>query len=61
MKKVCVMVPSPEQAKSLCPNAANLRHRIIHEYAEVHTDIVRNEVPRLLENTERLLEEFGHD
>lgn len=40
------------------------RNRIIHEYAEVDTGIVRaivqNEVPRLLENSEALLEESGH-
>lgn len=38
--------------------------RAIHEYAEVDTGIVwaivQNEVPRLLEKSEALLEESGH-
>jgi len=57
VKKVCVMVPSREQAKRLCPNAANLRHRTKHEDARVGTDIVQNEVPRLLESSESILED----
>jgi len=40
------------------------RNRIIHEYTEVDTEIVwaivQNEVPRLLEKSELLLEESGH-
>lgn len=40
------------------------RNRIIHEYAEVDTEIVwailQNEVPRLLEKSEALLEESAH-
>lgn len=40
------------------------RNQIVHEYAEVDTeivwDIVQNEVPPLLEKPEALLEESGH-
>lgn len=40
------------------------RWQIIHECAEVDTEIVpaivQNEVPRLLEKSELLLEESGH-
>ncbi len=61
MKKVCVMLLSRKQTGSLRLDAANLRHRIIHEYAKIDPDIVwaivQNEVPRLLEKSEALLEE----
>lgn len=50
-----------------CPGRwriVGFRNRIIHEYAEVDTEIVwaivQNEVPRLLEKSEALLEESGH-
>lgn len=39
------------------------RRRIVHEYSEMDTEIVwaivQNEVPRLLEKSEALLEESG--
>lgn len=40
------------------------RNRIVHEYAEVDTEIVwaivQNEVPRLLETSESLLKELRY-
>jgi uncharacterized protein with HEPN domain len=40
------------------------RNRIVHEYAEIDTEIVwaivQKEVPRLLEKSKALLEESGH-
>ncbi len=57
MKKVCVVVRSRKQAERLRIDAANLRHRIVHEYAEIDPAIVQNEVPRLLEKSEAMLEE----
>ncbi len=61
MKKVRVMVRSRKQTGSLRLDAANLRHRIIHEYAEIDPNIVRaivqTEIPRPLKKSELLLEE----
>jgi uncharacterized protein with HEPN domain len=52
------MIPQP------CELFVGFRNRIIHEYAEVDTDIVwaivQNEVPQLLEQAEARLEEAGH-
>ncbi len=56
----------PELEKSIGParRIVGFRNRIIHEYAEVDTEIVwaivQNEVPRLLEKSEALLEESEH-
>ena len=38
MKEACVMVRSREQAARQRPDATNLRHQIIHEYAKVDTE-----------------------
>ncbi len=47
-----------------CWQILGFRNRIIHGYAEVDPEsawaIVQNEVPRLLEKSEALLEESGH-
>ncbi len=44
-----------------CEQIADFRNRIIHEYAELDFEvvwaIVQNEVPRLFEKSETLLEE----
>ena len=47
-----------------CWRIAGFRNRIIHEYAEVDSEIVwaiaQNDVPLLLEKSESLLEESDH-
>lgn len=47
-----------------CRRTVALRNHIIHEYAEVNTEIVwasvLNEVSRLLEKSEVVLEESDH-
>ncbi len=56
----------PELEKSIgsARQIVGFRNRIVHEYAEVDTEIVwaivQNEVPSLLEKSESLLEESGH-
>ncbi|CAA9438594.1 MAG: hypothetical protein AVDCRST_MAG37-1149 [uncultured Rubrobacteraceae bacterium] len=64
MKKSCVMSRRRKQAGRQRFDAASLRHRIVHEYAEADTKIVwaivQNEVPRLLENSEMLLKRSKH-
>ena len=60
MKKVCVMSPSRKRAGKQRLDAANLPHRAEHEDAVAGPNIVRNEIPRLLENSESLLKESGH-
>ena len=59
-------VISPSWRKSIgsARQIVGFRNRIVHEYAEVDTEIVwaivKNEVPRLLEKSEALLEESNH-
>lgn len=52
------MIPQP------CELFVGFRNRIVHDYAKVDAEIVwaivQNEVPRLLENAEALLEESEH-
>lgn len=56
----------PDLESSIGParQIVGFRNRIIHEYAEIDTDIVwaivQNEVPLLLEKSELLLEESDH-
>lgn len=56
----------PDLEESIGPTRqiVGFRNRIVHEYAEVDTEIVwaivQNEVPHLLENSEALLEESDH-
>lgn len=56
--------PELEESIGSARQIVGFRNRIIHEYAEVDTEIVwaivQNEVPRLLEKSEALLEESGH-
>jgi uncharacterized protein with HEPN domain len=56
--------PELEASIGSARQIVGFRNRIVHEYAEVDTEIVwaivQNEVPRLLENSESLLEESGH-
>jgi len=46
------------------PLSASVQNRIIHQYVDIDPDIVwaivQNDVPRLLEKSEALLEESGH-
>ena len=55
--------PNLEESIGPARQIVGFRNRIVHEYAEVDTDIVwaivQNEVPRLLEKSEALLEESG--
>jgi uncharacterized protein with HEPN domain len=56
--------PELEEPIGSARQIVGFRNRIIHEYAEVDTEIVwaivQNEVPRLLEKAESLLEEIGY-
>ncbi len=56
----------PDLEESIGParQIVGFRNRIIHEYAEINTEIVwaimQNEVPQLFEKSEALLEESDH-
>lgn len=57
--------PKLEESIGPARQIVGFRNRIVHEYAEVDTEIVwaivQNEVPRLLEKSEALLEESGRN
>lgn len=56
--------PKLEESIGSARQIVGFRNRIVHEYAEVNNEIVwaivQNEVPRLLEKSEALLEESEH-
>jgi uncharacterized protein with HEPN domain len=58
--------PFPKLEESISParQIVGFRNRIVHEYAEVDTEIVcaivQNEVSQLLEKADVILEESGH-
>jgi uncharacterized protein with HEPN domain len=56
--------PKLEESIGSVRQIVGFRNRIVHEYAEVDTEIVwaivQNEVPQLLEKSEALLEESSH-
>jgi len=61
VKKVRMMARSRKQAGRLRPSDADLRHQIVHDYTEIDPNIAwaidQNEVSRLSEKSESLLEE----
>jgi Protein of unknown function DUF86 len=56
--------PKLEESIGPARQIVGFHNRIVHEYAEVDTElvwaIVQNEVPQMLEKSESLLKESGH-
>jgi uncharacterized protein with HEPN domain len=56
--------PKLEESIGSARQIVGFRNRVVHEYAEVDTEIVwaivQNEVPQILEKSDSLLKESGH-